>query len=174
MRIPGIYCNFLWLAILISCFGCSKPSSSGLKERVDEQTVNIAITQHGIPSWATAIVSDSHVLLVTDEWIQDRFIPEWNFFKSKYITPGSDCDDYARGAAFLAQQIQRKPLDHNLSFGIAFGEFWYPTGRGTNHALNFFLVRESTNVVIKFFEPLYSQVVYLKPEDVKKCLFWRL
>ncbi len=80
-----------------------------------------------------------------------------------------DCDDFADGAAFLAQAEARARLP--IRAGVVFGVIYYdrdgPEGR---HAINFSLTRDAGLI---FYEPQRLTEVTLSATELKSVDFWR-
>ena len=80
-----------------------------------------------------------------------------------------DCDDFADGAAFLAQATARTEL--KTKAGVVFGVLYYdrdgPEGR---HAVNFSLTRDAGLI---FYEPQRLQEITLSASELASVDFWR-
>jgi hypothetical protein len=88
---------------------------------------------------------------------------------SAYGDEKFDCDDFADGAAFLAQATARTQL--RTKAGVVFGVLYYdrdgPLGR---HAVNFSLTRDAGLI---FYEPQRLMEITLSASELASVDFWR-
>jgi hypothetical protein len=120
---------------------------------------------------------DNSYLLPALNWVAGGFTESWFEFKNAigaYSAEDNDCDDFARGAAFLAQVLHHNTPDRAKHVGLAFGEFCYISNTIGSHAINMFVCREDGALKIGFYEPQTCSVVELTPDEIGTCFFYRI
>lgn len=145
---------------------------------VDFEAVYYAIRRAGVKDVRYVRADDVYV---TPElkWVTDDLTGKLRteFFDLGLLTTvGSaygderfDCDDFADGAAFLAQAEARTRL--RTKAGVVFGVIYYdrdgPLGR---HAVNFSLTRDAGLI---FYEPQELRQITLSASELASVDFWR-
>ena len=124
------------------------------------------------------LVLDKQYFYATEEWALNEFYPRyWKFLEQNnlllYSGQSNDCDNFAAWARLYAQKLHNDSPNKGKG-GIAFGEFMYKRGNGTNHALNFALVKTKDGTKILFFEPQTGAIVYLSESERASVITWIL
>jgi hypothetical protein len=124
------------------------------------------------------VFADSAYLLPSRSWVESTFAKSWFDFKASlgpWTAEDNDCDDFARGAAFLAELLHHNTKDRPAKTSLAFGEFWYIRHEDNGgHAINFYAYREEGVIKVGFFEPQTCLPVTLTEKEISSCVHFRL
>lgn len=142
-------------------------TSKQIRELMDKNNIFCEITQ----------IADKEYSLPDKNWILTEFSISWNSLQKfleikEWNDETNDCDDFARGAAFLAQTLHSR---HKLKTGLAFGEFYFHSDvvKGP-HAINFFFYKENEELKLGFYEPQTYLECQLTEIERAKCFYWRI
>ncbi len=142
-------------------------TSKEIRELMDKNNIFCEVTQ----------IADKEYSLPDRNWILTEFSIAWNslqkFLNIKdWRAETNDCDDFARGAAFLAQVLHAR---HKFETGLAIGEFYFNSDvmKGP-HAINFFIYKENEELKLGFYEPQTYLECQLTDMERAKCFYWRI
>ncbi len=114
-----------------------------------------------------AIIADGAYALVNPDWFYGPFARSLGQFYREaglddYWPGTNDCDDFTRGAAWLAQLFYVRSSGLSLFdfSALAVGECWYITDQGVGHVILIALVEAKP--------PLKLQPVFMEPQTQRK------
>lgn len=143
-------------------------------ERIERELVNRGIDVY---SRARLAISDSQAAVPTRRWLQGPLADAWlSVMRQLQVTYSPDvwdCDDYARGAAFIAQLQHAWTPNRPANSGLAFGEFWYRQAAGGQHAINAAFILEKGDLDLVHFEPQTSKLLPLTSAEIRSADFIR-
>ena len=128
--------------------------------------VDNSIAQHSI------LLIDEEYRFPSQEWVIGPFSQSLYSLQKflgieTWTNDKNDCDDFARGAAFLAQVLNSKTIINNpYQAGLAFGEFYYNDSLLGPHAINVFVYIKDGDVRVSFYEPQTRSIKYLSHKEV--------
>jgi hypothetical protein len=176
------YLYILILILSLSLIGCFKSGSN--VEINDKKITNgdifaLIIRSNKIDALNYNIYDQIYVT-PSKKWIEKEFSSDLNsFFFNNNLLEGEqetwDCEDYTRATHFLITKLYKNSSTKQSLTAIAFGEFYYITDEGTNHAINMFIVQNEFNQLeLVFYEPQERRIVELTEMEKKSCLFWKI
>jgi hypothetical protein len=171
-HLPLLFC-LLMIIVAFLQEGCSRrqPSPSGRTiSNSDLKQVMWAMGAFG--EQGSREKNEGSYALLTPEFVENELSQAWftvlGEVASAYQVGRNDCQDFARGFAWASQQFGMK-----LQEAPAVLEFCYDWGPGRGHCLNAIFVLENGQTNVWFWEPQTDQRVFLSPEQVRSCTWWR-
>lgn len=128
-------------------------------------------------------IADKLYALPDLNWLRTEFPLALRRFYRQMLFNGwqpeqSDCDDFARGAAFFASVLHNK-MEVVPACALAFGEFWYARAEDNqDHAINCAIVNVYDVLHLIAFEPQRAlagadPIIQLTPQERNLCLGYR-
>ncbi|MHC1762892.1 MAG: hypothetical protein AB9869_01110 [Verrucomicrobiia bacterium] len=143
-------------------------------ERIERELLNRGVD---VFDNARLAISDSQSAVPTRRWLQGPLADAWlSVMRQLQVTYSPDiwdCDDYTRGAAFVAQLQHAWTPSRPANTGLAFGEFWYRQAAGGYHAVNSAFVYEKGNLGLVHLEPQTGKLIELTPAEIRSAKFIR-
>lgn len=164
-------------ALLLTLPGCKRqgPTTPPTPVTISSSELTRIFENNGI--WTMNANSDAFYAVPTLDWFENQFPRDWGKFTEMfYRAENRDCDDFARGAAWYAQNLHGDTLGAPERTGLSVGEFWYTRLNGSKHAIVAAVCRisGSTNLVLAFMEPQKSPnttpaVINLSKSEYQSC-----
>lgn len=94
------------------------------------------------------------------------------FFVWNWIDQKNDCDDFARGAAWLAQVLNNNTT--TKAEALAIGEFWYVRDVDSQaHAITVAICKIGDERKMVFMEPQNQTHINLSDNEIRSCVYCR-
>lgn len=126
---------------------------------ISRDELDALIAESGLQPLQT-LLADNHYVMADVEWFRHTFAGALRVFCKALRIFGwraeeMDCDDFARGAAFLASILHHlSAWKHgHIKTALAFGEVWYRDNVQGEHAINLLVTRQHGQLSVLFFEP---------------------
>lgn len=128
----------------------------------------------------TFITADKNYILTTREWIRSDFSRGLTAFQfqmgiDKWVAESNDCDKFATATTFYAKWLSHSSPNRNIRASLACGEIHYVREKDQqSHVINFFIVKDESELKIVFYEPQTHKIVFLTKSETFSVYFWRL
>jgi hypothetical protein len=126
------------------------------------------------------ITADSTYVLTTRSWIQSDFSSGLSAFQfqmgiNNWKPESNDCDKFSLATTFYAKWLTHSSPNRKFNASLAMGEVFYTrsNSRG-NHAINFFIINESDELKIVFYEPQTRQIISLTQNEMFSIYFVKI
>ena len=87
----------------------------------------------------------------------------------------NDCDKFASATTFYAKWLNHSTPNRKVKASLACGEIYYLRQKDNRgHAINFFVINQSGELKILFYEPQTRQFVSLTQSEIFSIYFWKL
>jgi hypothetical protein len=140
--------------------------------RLTELDVRVALGRAGLRCESGELAVDSVYYAPSRVWVETELPLVQRRFLDAIQRAGfrgpADCDDWTRATALAAQTTVQ---------GLAVGEYFYHTRRGTLHGVNVLLVAvgEGAGLEVLFWEPQTRKAAQLDANEVGNgCIAWRM
>jgi hypothetical protein len=171
----------LFAFFFLFIFGCSKPNAkipNNPHQLTQSQIVDFIERTNNITPFMGKVLADSVYSLPTREWISTTYSTSLDkFFFSlgnlKWAEDSHDCDNFAVGGLFWAQQLHASMYAKTGKSGLAVGEFWYTRDDLVNHAINIFIIFEDNQYKLVFYDPQLFKIVQLSDVEQFNALYYR-
>lgn len=126
------------------------------------------------------IMADKNYVLTTRGWIESEFSSGLSAFQfqmgmNRWIAESNDCDKFSSATSFYAKWLNHSTPNRKVNASLACGEVYFIQDRSqSGHAINFFIVTESGNLTILFYEPQTRLFVTLSETETSSIFFWKL